>query len=732
MTKTNNFILIVLAFLVLSAIANAQSIVQSRFINTTTNECATCDVPSDGILHIRFQPAGSQIVGGNSVKFVIQMRKRGSSTRYLNQASFLISYNNQAFGDNLNDPPLFTGENRVRFQQGTANPDAQCTVSEGDLFNPPPPSRGYRHFWSDNDPINLNELSLFGPNRDFQADDAAINRFSVLSESWMDLLEITCTIPPGASNADAGIAINGEAPASSWIRAFPPDFDPDDDFSAARAAFMIADNDIRGFRLDGKTWAKDYARYGNGEGVRLEFSKGIRDALAIGNFTLDSTGDSSLISAVNHTRNSSIVEIEFSQAIANDVLRLSTDTSVVDVEDQELADGNFLAQLFYDADAPEVTGIRRDSAFTADMPNQSRWFLDFSSALTTPTAAGLCVTEDNGLCVAEDGDEDPTVDIVRVDVVTTSTIAIVTQGMSATNRSIEFRRNRVLGTDYKVVEDYQPELRGVLPESVPPTISVRWVDINGDPIDNPRSAELDPPATAAGTYTMYFRVTASEPVTDLGIAAAYGVSTIADLENPTLVDNAATITVLPGASTTRTILEVTSEAASQVSDGGIEAFTLRALANFQDRVGNAAVRRDGSPIAVNAAIDLRNNVATAKRDDDSPILTQEPSSLDLTGSEYSLIFNISANEDVPTLSDAGSYQLVVENRDDVVVDPSAFTVASSDASGSSTQAVITYTVRFSDVAAASTAAAFILNRTAGQLLDRSFNQPINDEGHSNS
>ena len=104
---------------------------------------------------------------------------------------------------------------------------------------------------------------------------------------------------------------------------------------------------------------------------------------------------------MNHTPNSSIVDIEFSEAIANDILRLSTTTAVVDEDGGNLADGNFLAQLFYDADAPQVTGIRRDSAFTTNTPNQSRWFLDFSHAITTPTVAGLCVTEDNGTCAAE-------------------------------------------------------------------------------------------------------------------------------------------------------------------------------------------------------------------------------------------------------------------------------------------------------------------------------------------
>ena len=70
-------------------------------------------------------------------------------------------------------------------------------------------------------------------------------------------------------------------------------------------------------------------------------------------------------------------------------------------------------------------------------------------------------------------------------------------------------------------------LRGELPESVPPTIRVRWVDARGNPITNPLTAELTPPATAAGTYTMYFRVTADEPVTGLNSEASYSVATIA-------------------------------------------------------------------------------------------------------------------------------------------------------------------------------------------------------------
>ena len=723
--KKTIFLIFLLSF-VQTAVVEAQSFIQSRYSGQpTVPECAGCDADFDGITHIRFDPASTALSsddeGRNFITVKFQIRRQVFQTDtpiYISAAGFRLAYDTDVYGTQLAAPV-------VPADDFSGDPRPQCSFDRSAYFTDPQAFGvgvyALRFLDSTPEQLNINEAH----SQQAVAGVPPAAGFVALGEDWQDHITLTCEIPSGENNNDAGFAISGAQPRGIFFRNYPTGSPP----AQVSTAVLLADNDIRGFRLDGKTWAKDYSRYGDGQGVRLEFSKGIRDALAVGNFTLDSTGDSSLISAVNHTPNSPIVEIEFSQAIENDILRLSTDTAVVDEDGGNLADGNFLAQLFYDAEAPQVTGFRRDSAFTTNTPNQSRWFLDFSHALTTPTVAGLCVTEDNGTCAAEG--ERASVNIVSVDVVTTSTIAVVTQGESAANRSIEFRRNRVLGADdYKVVEDYQPMLRGVLPESMPPTISVRWVDMNGDPITNPGSAELDPPDTAAGTYTMFFRVTASEPVANLNDPTSYNIATIDNLGSPSLEDySTARISALPGSSTTRTLLQFTSEAASEVSDDGIEAFVLRASASFQDSVGNAAVRaEDGSRINTGQPIDRRYNRAAAKRDDDSPILTQEPSRLDLTGSEYSLTFNISANEDVPTLSNAGSYQLVVENRDDVVVDPSAFTVASSNASGSSTQAVITYTVRFSDVAAASTAAAFILNRAAGQLLDRSFNQPVNAQG----
>ena len=730
--KKTIFLIFLLSF-VQTAVVEAQSFIQSRYSGQpTVPECSGCDADFDGITHIRFDPASTALSsddeGRNFITVKFQIRRQVFQTDtpiYISAAGFRLAYDRDVYGTQLADPV-------VPADDFSGDPRPQCSFDRSAYFTDPQAFGvgvyALRFLDSTPDQLNINEAH----SQQAVAGVPPAAGFVALGEDWQDHITLTCEIPSGENNNDAGFAISGAQPRGIFFRNYPTGSPP----AQVSTAVLLADNDIRGFRLDGKTWAKDYSRYGDGQGVRLEFSKGIRDALAIGNFTLDSTGDSSLISTVNHTPNSSIVEIEFSQAIENDILRLSTSTAVVDEDGGNLADGNFLAQLFYDAEAPQVTGFRRDSAFTTNTPNQSRWFLDFSHALTTPTVAGLCVTEDNGTCAAEG--ERASVNIVEVDVVATSTIAIVTRGMSAANRSIEFRRNAVLGADdYKVVEDYQPMLRGVLPESVPPTISVRWVDASGNPISNPGRATLTPPGTAAGRYTMYFRVTASEPVTDLGIAAAYGVSTIADLDSPTLVNNAATITVRPGASTTRTILEVTSEVASEVSDDGIEAFTLRALANFQDRVGNAAVRADdGSRINTGQPIDRRYSRAAAKRDNTSPRLAAPISdqSIVSTATEYTVTFSISVtNEDVvPTLNDSASYSLDIINRQGNVVDLSSFTpparLSAANVMGSTTRAEITYMVTFNNEMEASTVTAFVLNRAAGQLLDLSFNQPANVQG----
>ena len=188
----------------------------------------------------------------------------------------------------------------------------------------------------------------------------------------------------------------------------------------------------------------------------------------------------------------------------------------------------------------------------------------------------------------------------------------------------------------------------------------------------------------------------------------------------------AVITVRDGSSTTNTIVQVVSGSAAAVSSANIGAFVLGTLVNFQDSVGNAAVRADGSRINANDVIDSRNNVAAAKRDDDSPILTVRSTTIVSATTGYTVTFDISADEVVPTLNDGASYSLDTINRQGASVDPA--NLSEPVVMGSTTRAQITYMVTFNNEADASTVSAFVLNRAADQLLDLSWNQPANAQG----
>ena len=194
--------------------------------------------------------------------------------------------NSTALGDNLNDPELYLNVDREG-DQGTANPAAQCTIdATGGLLGLMDEGEvQYFHFYRDN---RVDQLGILA--RHFNVDQlrvrsAPASTFSEVTGTWQDIMEYTCTIPSTGRNADAQIGIRGELTYETWLREYPEG----EARAVRRQTLSLADNDIRGFRLDGRTWAKDYARYGDGQGVRLEFSKGIA-AVTAANFTLDFDG----------------------------------------------------------------------------------------------------------------------------------------------------------------------------------------------------------------------------------------------------------------------------------------------------------------------------------------------------------------------------------------------------------------------------------------------------------
>ena len=346
--------------------------------------------------------------------------------------------------------------------------------------------------------------------------------FALLGSTWEDMITLTCEIPANQKENEAGIGFAGSQPWGIFYRMFPVSGN-----AIASTAFLLADNDMRGLRLDGKTWAEDYVRYGDGKGVRLKFSKGIKTQLTADSFDLTADGASTTptITSVSHTAGEAYAQIEFMEAIADGTLRLSDANTIVDMDDEALASGNFLAALNYDADAPQVTAAARDGNPTkVGDNNHSTWKIDFSSALSADTvdASGICVTESDGLCV-----ETPSVPVVSVSVSNSGTEMelVINEGDGQVGgvRSIEFRRNAVLGADFKVAEDYQVPLRNaiMIDDTKPPTISITAATAVADS-QNPLQ------------YTINFTVTANEPVPSLVTPGSYQLLRLPKVGDPSV------------------------------------------------------------------------------------------------------------------------------------------------------------------------------------------------------
>ena len=501
--------LILIALLMQTAVTQAQtSFIQSRYIDAPASAtCSDCNPVVDGVTHIRFDPdsvrLSSDDEGKDYVTFTVQIRRvggTGTDVGYISASGFRLKYDNAVFGDNL-DTPAIT-------EDGSA--DSQCSYARSDFFTSvalSPQSLPYSLAFRDTNAseLNVNEANIFQAVLLVVA--GSKTNFALLGSTWEDMITLTCEIPANQEENEAGIGFAGSQPRGIFYRRFP-ESGPN---AVPSTAFLLADNDMRGLRLDGKTWAEDYVRYGDGKGVRLKFSKGIKTQLTVDDFSLAAEGVSTTITRVSHTAGEAYAYVEFMEAIADGTLRLS-DASIMDVDDEALAGGNFLAALNYDEDAPRVTAAAKDSIAVVGGNNHSTWKIDFSSEISTATvdASDICVTEVNGLCVAEG--ETPTVPVVSVSSSGTEIELVINEGDGQVGgvRSIEFRRNAVLGADFKVVEDYQAPLRDVIiiDDTLPPEISITMATaVAGS--QNPLQ------------HTINFTVTADEPVPSLNIPASY-------------------------------------------------------------------------------------------------------------------------------------------------------------------------------------------------------------------
>ena len=477
--------------------------VQSRFAGQPSDlGCRDCNPTADGAVRIRFAPQSLALLSNNRVSFKLQFRTIAGAAagHYISSAGFGLRYNPAAFGENLNTPVLDP------YTMGMS----QCTYERSDFF-----SRGNKYFISFSD-SDVDELNIAEIGRDRNADPGQL---SVLGAEWSDILTMTCTI--ANQFEEAGLAIAGSNPRQIELRRYD-----DDDDAIPSLALLLADNDLRGLRLDGKTYAEDSTRYSDGSGVRLKFSKGVAvfaaasggtqpDAMPLmpRNFSLDAPADT-MISTVTHIAGSAYAEIEFNEAVPSDILRLASTATykIYDVDEgfvqgEELAHGNFAAALAYDIAAPVVTDVSQ--------VNTATWTLTFDKPIHPETAykENLCLTNEMGVCADEvQGTSITAVSLMGEDKVLQVEIGSADQ----TERiaAIEFRRNAMLGADFRVVEGYQLELRDAITiaDGVPPTIMVEAAM---------GAAVIQEQTHETITYSMSFTISANEAIDGLDEAASY-------------------------------------------------------------------------------------------------------------------------------------------------------------------------------------------------------------------
>ena len=738
--------------LLAAANISAQQLIQSRFTEDRLSTLATCNdcVPNeDGIAQWRFDPDSVEVVtetiNGNATKrlrLTIEIKAtRASESMPLSYISGLlrVDYSSTAFGADLNDPVLFN--------RGRVNPNGKCGITRSALVTTDG-SAAYtlRITGTDDDTITFSESSSA-----LTLPQATADQVGFLTDEFKPFITLTCTIVD--DSADAGFSFNGTNATGNQIRTNYPD---PDDFDAPdainRPIIIMANNDIRGFRLDGKTWAEDYARFGDGAGVRLKFSKGVAAyasggstaaALTAANFAVyDGAGAAvdSAISAVGHTANDPYVTIKLNSALAAGVINLvSTTTSVVrDVDGDDLADGNFVASLHYDSAASTATAIAQNTGFSGGA-NEAEWTITFSSAIDpdTVTKDNICVTEANGVCMAEGTTATVPVISVKTEGTAPTTLTMVINDAAGAktggDRSIEFRRNAVLGTDLRIVEDYQPALRDAieLSDTIGPVINVVAVDADGNPLGNNNLEPMIGPLF--DFYNVDFKVTADEDVSDLNDIDSYNVRAIVN----------GVLTAIPR-------IPAGSLASSTVTEGGLlryqiiaqqlgaqaSGFTLvrNGAAVLQDGAGNNPIRDinnpTGSVIADGARIDNADD-AVATRDNTAPAITLENPTIipSNNGRNYDVGFDVVSTKPVPTIGDRAAYILLILNNQLSLVQQlnlGAWNINANDDNTSATVSVTGVNLTYFNVG---TIDSFTLGRaTATALRDADGNTPVKGGG----
>ena len=755
--KYFRFFVCALLVLIVSNGAYAQyQIAQSRFITDTGPFSQTCSIGGgssasdcmpdvNGVVYMRFDPMRVMVsdngtpgdTSDDRFEFVVQVRKTGAALPY-SVGGLGIEYNTAAFGENLNTPAFHDNNT------GTTTGSGQCTYTRGSGL-----TSGYGLVIVD---TSASLLSVFEIDDDFISDTATANSFATINDEWQDLISFSCQIinADGDSgiDAEAGLAFSNRLWGENqvWIAG------NEDSSTRNRTVFGIADNDLRGFRLDGKTWVEDYARHDDGRGVRLKFSKGVAAygdgdmtmpmPLTANNFVmLDSnrqTTGGDIV--VEHTAGDDYVNLRFASAVSRGILRLVSSTSRIirDADDVELADGNFAAALSHDVDAPAATGIRRID-YSYDNNTQigmSTWEISFSAPLNPATVIkeNFCLTAEPGNC-APSSLYATTASIVSVSLDAThgTTVNVVINEGRVKHAppplSLEFKRNAVLGADFRIVEDYQVALRDQiqLTDRIPPVITV---EAQGDAV---------PIADGGGVgYRVSYIVRADEPANLDPVGTAYLLVGVVDNDSLlTSRDISRLERTRSGVLTTSTLVTTRiyfpGDGISFEQLQTIEGFTLALAVEgaLEDRIpsGNEPVRAsDDQPINRGDRIDLSDAAIASRADRTPPLLTLTKigdAVPDINNPRrYSGQFSVTANEaNINGINDAASYNMLRKaiGSDEFVETSSTLTLISQNPS------TFEYQVELASLDVVRQTEGFTLARgdDGRHLVDADYNFPVN-------
>ena len=467
--------------------------VQSRFAGQPENtNCAACDPDQDGVVRMRLERVELSDENGesntNTVGFKVQMKRAASDLSVrVPIAGFALDYNADLFGNNLN----------VAVPTADYSDGIGCRYTPSDFF-------AVAHYDVAFMPLDADTLGL--RYESVAAGAAAAELSATVGAEWRDILTMTCRVlnnNDNAISAAVGLAIAGLQPRDIRLRK------QDNGNTIISTALLLADNDLRGLRLGDETYAKDYARYSDGAGVRVEFSRGINTQLSSQHFVIRSADGVATVQAVRHDPGSPYVDITTSMPLEDAVVRISTATGTIeDADGNPLADGSFIAALAYDAAAPVVEIIEEVSTGT--------WNIIFDKAIQGNglSVDSLCVADVDGICPPLGQVTGTSITSVELNADSTMLqVEIASADQTSRTAAVEFRRNAVLGADFKVVEEYQTASREqiIIEDGVAPTITVEAA----------ADAEIQNQDYFNITYNMSFTVSANEAVAALGHAESY-------------------------------------------------------------------------------------------------------------------------------------------------------------------------------------------------------------------